>query len=111
MVVPAVVVFGRLPLVSIPANLLAVPVGGAVMLYGLPTGIVAGMMPAIAPVVLLPCKIGVRWVDTVAALGAAVEPGGRATWVGWGVVAVVVVAVTARAAMHRDRHGSSTAHR
>ena len=110
-VVPAVVVFGRLPLVSIPANLLAVPVGGAVMLYGLPTGIVAGMMPAIAPVVLLPCKIGVRWVDTVAALGAAVEPGGRATWVGWGVVAVVVVAVTARAAMHRDRHGSSTAHR
>lgn len=108
-VLPAMVVFGRLPLVSVPANLLAVPVAGAVMLYGLPAGIVAGMVPAIAPVVLFPCKIGVRWVDTVAALGAAVEPGGRATWIGWALVAAIVVPPTVWSAMHRDRHGSSAA--
>ena len=47
-VVPAVLVFGRLPLVSIPANLLAVPVAGFVMLYGLPAGVVAGVLPPIA---------------------------------------------------------------
>ena len=40
-------VFGRLPLVSVPANLLAVPVAGAVMLYGLPAGLLAGWVPAI----------------------------------------------------------------
>ena len=45
-VVPAVLVFGRLPLVSIPANLLAVPVAGFVMLYGLPAGLLAGAVPA-----------------------------------------------------------------
>ena len=45
-VVPSVLVFGRLPLVSVPANLLAVPVAGAVMLYGLPAALVAGCGPA-----------------------------------------------------------------
>ncbi len=33
--IPSVLVFGRLPLVSVVANLLAVPVAGFVMLYGL----------------------------------------------------------------------------
>ncbi len=105
-VVPAVMVFGRLPLVSIPANLLAVPVAGFVMLYGLPAGLLAGAVPAVAPLVMLPCRIGVRWVDTVAVLAARVEPGGSATWVGW---SVLVVAVGAIAAMNRGRHGSPSA--
>ena len=87
-VVPAVLVFGRLPLVSIPANLLAVPVAGFVMLYGLPAGLLAGAVPAVAPVVMFPCRIGVRWVDTISVLGARLEPGGAATWVGWGVLVV-----------------------
>lgn len=107
-VVPALLVFGRLPLVSIPANLLAVPVAGFVMLYGLPAGLVAGIVPQVATVVMLPCRIGVRWVDTVAALGERVEPGGRASWVGW---AAFVVAIGAIAAMNRDRHGSPPADR
>ncbi len=89
-VVPSVLVFGRLPLVSIPANLLAVPVAGAVMLYGLPASIVAGLVPVAAPVVMLPALVGTRWVDTVAAVAARVEPGGAATWWGWAVVAVLV---------------------
>ena len=107
-VVPAVMVFGRLPLVSIPANLLAVPVAGFVMLYGLPAGLLAGAVPAVAPVVMFPCRVGVRWVDTVSVLGARSEPGGTATWVGWGVLVVVVGAI---AAMNRGRHGSPSADR
>ena len=69
-VVPSVLVFGRLPLVSIPANLLAVPVAGAVMLYGLPAALVAGAVPALAPVVMLPALVGTRWVDAVAQVAA-----------------------------------------
>jgi competence protein ComEC len=107
-VVPAVLVFGRLPLVSVPANLLAVPVAGFVMLYGLPAGLLAGAVPPVAPAAMFPCRIGVRWVDTVSVLGAGVEPGGVGTWVGWGVL---VVAVGAIAAMNRGRHGSPSTDR
>ena len=41
-------VFGPLPLASIPANLLAVPAAGPVMVYGLPAGL-AGRLPARTP--------------------------------------------------------------
>lgn len=107
-VVPAVWVFGRLPLVSVPANLLAVPVAGFVMLYGLPAGLVAGALPAVGPVVMFPCRLGVRWVDTVAVLGARLEPGGATTWVGWVLLAVAVAVI---AAMNRGRHGNPSPHR
>ena len=86
-VIPALLVFGRLPLVSVPANLLAVPVAGAIMLYGLPAGLVAGLVPQIAPVVMFPCRLGVRWVDTIAMVASRAEPGGTATIVGWAVLA------------------------
>lgn len=94
-VVPSVLVFGRLPLVSVPANLLAVPVAGAVMLYGLPAGLLAGSVPATAPVVMLPVRFGTRWVDSVAMLGAALEPPGAWSWVGWGLVTVAGCAAAA----------------
>lgn len=95
-VVPALVVFGRLPLVSVPANLLAVPVAGFVMLYGLPAGLVAGFVPPVAPIVMFPCRLGVRWVDTVARLADRIEPGGAATWIGWAVLASAIVALASR---------------
>ncbi len=82
-VVPSVLVFGRLPLVSIPANLLAVPVAGAVMLYGLPAALLAGAVPPLAPVVMLPALVGTRWVDTVAQVAALVEPEPPWVWLGW----------------------------
>jgi competence protein ComEC len=88
--VPSVLVFGRLPLVSVVANVLAVPVAGFVMLYGLPAGLVAGSVPALAPLTMFPARIGTRWVDTVAQLGARLEPDPPWTWIGWAVVAVVV---------------------
>jgi competence protein ComEC len=86
-------VFGRLPLVSVPANLLAVPVAGFVMLYGLPAGLVAGFVPPVAPIVMFPCRLGVRWVDTVAQIADRIEPGGTATWIGWGVLLSLVGAL------------------
>ncbi len=107
-VIPSVVVFGRLPLVSVPANLLAIPVAGFVMLYGLPAGLIAGWVPAIAPIVMFPCRVGVRWVDTIAALGERLEPGGSADWVGWGVL---VAAVALIAAMNGGRHERASADR
>lgn len=94
-VVPSVWVFGRLPLVSVAANLLAVPVAGFVMFYGLPAGLVAGSIPAVALLVMLPARVGTRWVDTVATIGAHLEPDPPWVWVGWGVVvAAVVIVVT-----------------
>ena len=100
-VVPSVLVFGRLPLVSVPANLLAVPVAGMVMLYGLPAGIVAGQFAASAPVlaavVMAPATVGTRWVDLVATLAARLEPAPPVSVLGWVVVAAVVVVVVRRA--------------
>lgn len=85
--VPQLLVFGSMPLVALPANLLAVPVAGAVMLYGLPAGLLAGAVPPASPLVMLPCRLGVRWVDTVAAVAAHAEPSGVAAACSWGLVA------------------------
>ena len=96
-----------LPLVSIPANVLAVPVAGFVMLYGLPAALVAGWVPVLAGVVMFPARLGVRWVDTVAVIGERVEPHGRAVWIGWSVVVAAVVTIAAK---NRLRHGRLPPH-
>ena len=95
-VVPLVVTFGHLPLVSVPANLLAVPVASVVKLYGLPAGLVAGWVPPLAEPLMFPCRVGVRWVDLVAVWSDRLEPGGTITWIGWGLVALGLGAVVAR---------------
>ncbi len=74
-VLPSVLVFGRLPIVSVPANLAAVPAAGFVMLYGLPAGLLASLLPGVLqPLVMLPATIGTRWVSAVAGVSAALEP-------------------------------------
>jgi competence protein ComEC len=100
--IPSILVFGRLPLVSVAANLLAVPVAGLVMLYGLPAGLLVGVVPGLGPVLMAPAAVGTRWVDTVAMLGARLEPGPPWSFVGWGVIVVVVVAVLVRARFRRS---------
>ncbi|MGB3733963.1 MAG: ComEC/Rec2 family competence protein [Ilumatobacter sp.] len=109
--VPAVLVFGRLPLVSIPANLLAVPVAGMVMLYGMPAGLVAGWIPVTAPVLMFPARLGTRWVDTVASLGSRLEPDPPVQFVGWGIVAVAVVVLLVMTRNTADTHGDLPADR
>ena len=93
---PSLLVFGRLPLVGTLANLLAVPVAGFVMLYGLPAALVAGAVPPVRGIVMLPVEVGVRWVDRVAGVAAATEP--PAPWgaIGGVVVAMALVIVMAR---------------
>jgi competence protein ComEC len=88
----AVTAFGGIPVASVPANLLAVPVAGPLMMWGLPAGVVAGLVPALAPVLHVPTRLGVRWIALVARVGARAPLGeldGRA------MIAVVVAVVGA----------------
>lgn len=91
----SLLVFGSLPIVSIPANLLAVPVAGFVMLYGLPAGLVAGAIGgSVATVIQIPSAVGTRWVATVAALASRAEPTAPWTVAMWiGVVALIIIRV------------------
>ncbi|MET0143974.1 MAG: ComEC/Rec2 family competence protein [Ilumatobacteraceae bacterium] len=91
--VPSLLVFGRLSLIGTLANLVAVPVAGLVMLFGLPACLLAGAVPVIAPVVVAPVAIGVRWVDAVATVAAAAEPPAPWSWLGWIVLALAVLSV------------------
>jgi competence protein ComEC len=60
-------VFGPMPLASIPANVLAEPIAGFVMMWGSSVGIVAGVLGGWQAWVLqLPVRAGVWWIMTVA---------------------------------------------
>jgi competence protein ComEC len=97
---PSWLVFHRLPLVSLPANLLAVPVAGFVMLFGIPAGLLSAAVTPLAPAVMAPCAAGSRWVSTVAYVAADVEPSPGWAVAGWGVVVCGVCALLMR---HRWR--------
>jgi competence protein ComEC len=97
---PSVLVFHRLPLVSVLANLVAVPMAGGVMLYGLPAGLLAGSLPRpLARLVMAPATVGTRWVATVARVAARIEPSGWWTWWCW----LVGLAALALVVGHRSR--------
>jgi competence protein ComEC len=91
--------FGGVPIASVPANVLAVPVAGPLMVWGLPAGVLAGLAPGLAPALHLPTRLGVRWIALVARVGAAAPIGdvgvvpllaiGRAIGAGVGVGAVM----------------------
>ena len=87
-------VFGPLPLASIPANVLAAPAAGPVMVYGLPAGIVAGLVPdVLATALQLPTTLLVRYIARVASTAAAAglpSLGAPALVAGALVVAVVL---------------------
>jgi competence protein ComEC len=95
-------VFGLPSVISLPANVLAVPVAGLVMLVGFPLALVASVSPdVVASVLQLPCLIGVRWVSGLAHLGAALDPPAPMSAVMWASVAVVLLVRARR--VHRDR--------
>ena len=97
---PSLLVFGRLSVVSTVANLAAVPVAGAVMLYGLPAALVAGTVPFVAPAVMVPVDVGVRWVDLVAVVAARLEPPPLVNAVGWLVLATALAVVAGGSQRH-----------
>ena len=57
--VPALLVFWGAPLVALPANLLAVPVAGVVMMAGMPVAILVALLPGLSHVVLPPIHLAV----------------------------------------------------
>jgi ComEC/Rec2-related protein len=67
--------FGGLPVVSLPANLLAAPAAGPVTVWGLTAGLVAGLVPSTAPLLHLPTRLLVGWVAAVARHAVAVPLG------------------------------------
>ncbi len=65
--------FGSVPLISVPANLLAVPVAGPLMVWGLTAGPVAGLMGGgTARALHLPTRLMIAWVAGVARESAAI---------------------------------------
>lgn len=98
--------FGGMPIASIPANLLAGPAAGFVMMWGLTGGFVAGLAPrGVGAVVMVPTALGVGWIDGVARWAAALPLGqidARGA-VALGVLTAVVVVVRRR--FWRGRRG------
>lgn len=102
---------GGLPVVSLIANPLAVPVAGLVTTWGLPAGVVAALGgPGVATVAHLPTELMITWVAAVAhtaasvplgalgwphltALALAAVAGSRPPPVRWSAVVLVVLAV------------------
>ncbi|MET0884407.1 MAG: ComEC/Rec2 family competence protein, partial [Acidimicrobiales bacterium] len=93
-------VFGGVPLVSVPANLLAGPAAGFVMVWGLLAGPVAGFVPAVAPVLHIPTGMALAWLDLVAR-GAAATPLGELRTPHLAVLAAAFLAAHGRPALRR----------
>ena len=95
-VAPLIVpLFGPMPLVAIPANVLAEPVAGLVMMWGCTGGIVAGLIGgSFGELLQLPARLGLGWVMGVAHVASRFPrlEVGLAPLVG-GVALVVCVAV------------------
>lgn len=63
--------FGGIPVASLPANLLAGPIAGPVMMWGLTVGWLAGLLPeVISAVVHAPTRAALWWIDHIGALSA-----------------------------------------
>jgi competence protein ComEC len=83
-IVPTLLVFGRLPALGIVVNVLAVPVAGFVMLAGIPSALAASVLPTwCGNLVMVPATLGTRWVATVAALAERLAPTGPAVAAVW----------------------------
>lgn len=94
MVAPLLVAtFGSVPVVALPANLLAVPAAGPMMMWGLTAGLLAGLLGGVSARILhLPTDLLARWLEAVAHTSAGLHLGGMglvhvsACWVallGW----------------------------
>ncbi|MDW3218083.1 MAG: ComEC/Rec2 family competence protein [Acidimicrobiales bacterium] len=102
-------IFGPMPLAALPANVLAGPASGVVMIWGCTGGLVAGVLGGTAARVLhLPTRALLWWIGGVARVSAAAPPAmlgaaalaviGFAVLVavvrrGWGAAAATVVAL------------------
>ncbi len=68
--------FGAMPLAALPANVAAAPIAGALMVWGVTAGVLAGAVGGVAATVLhLPSRVGLLALEQVAALSAALPLG------------------------------------
>ena len=68
--------YGPLPVASLPANLLAVPAAGAVMVWGMTAGIGAGLVGGgVAAALHLPTRVLLGWIGQVAERAAGAPLG------------------------------------
>jgi len=73
--------FGGLPVAALPANLLAVPVAGPIMMWGMAAGLAAGWTGGLGARLLhLPTGLAIAWVDGVAHRSAALPLGQLRLW-------------------------------
>ncbi len=96
-VIPVVIlIFGLPSATGIIANVLAVPVAGLVMLFGLPLAFCAGLiidlgLEKFATVLMWPIQVGVRWVWWVAEIFARLRLDGVVNITLWiGVFAAII---------------------
>jgi competence protein ComEC len=68
--------FGAMPLAALPANVAAAPLAGALMVWGVTGGIVAGVLGGTAAQVLhLPSRVGLLALEHVASIGGSLPLG------------------------------------
>ena len=92
--------FGGVPVASLPANLLALPAAGPVMVWGLSAGLPAGLLgDPVARLVHLPTRLLVAWIAGVARWASALPLG----QLGMGTVAVLAALAVAGALSRRLR--------
>jgi competence protein ComEC len=91
-------VFDGVPVVAVPANLLAAPVAGPVMVWGMAAGIAAGLLGGVVAVVLhWPTRLMIGWIAFVARR-ASLVPAGE---LGWRELALLVAAAAGYSAARR----------
>ena len=97
-----VAAFGSVPLASLPANMLAAPAAGPVMVWGLTGGLAAGVLGGVpAGLLHLPTRAMLAWLEVVAAAAVRWPLGDlRAAHLAGLTVAAVLLAV-ARAGVGR----------
>lgn len=95
--------FGGVPVVALPANLLAAPAAAVVMTWGLPAGALAGLAgPPLDGWLHAPTALAARWLGGVARTAAS-APLGQLGWLHLAllVLAVAMVVVAGRAGRSR----------
>ena len=101
----SLLVFGFVPVVSLFANPLAIPVAGFVMTVGLPVALLASAVPVLVPLVSWMLVIPVAWVDGVSWVASSVSPRGWWNGILWASVGLAVV----RRAMRNARRHTAVA--
>ncbi|MDQ6696792.1 MAG: ComEC/Rec2 family competence protein, partial [Actinomycetota bacterium] len=102
--------FGGLPVAAVPANLLAVPVAGLVMMWGVGAGLLAGVLGG-RPAALLhvPTRLMIAWISGVAERAARWPLGeigpADAAVLAVGVAAVLVGLRATRSSLVRAGYG------